>query len=242
MKIRHVISKLLKSNKKATISRLNTTEPMLDGLDQESRRIINLLNHTKISGETYSGEKYPIGYHTIILGQNTLKGQRNPQQRLANVPFDFKNKTVLDLGCNQGGMLHALAKEIKAGYGVDYDARMINVANRIKSYSNNNNLNFYVFDLEKENLAYLQDFIESAKVDICFLLSICMWLKNWKEIITFSKSISDKMLFESNGKPEQQKEQIDFLTTLYKNVVLINKTSDDDALQKNRQLLLCNDK
>jgi len=105
----------------------------------------------------------------------------------------------------------------------------------------NSNLNFYVFNLEKENLGFLQDFIETEKVDICFLLSICMWLKNWKEVITFSKSISHNMLFESNGTPIQQNEQIDFLKSLYSNVMIINETSEDDPLQKNRKLVLCND-
>ena len=44
---------------------------------------------------------------------------------------------------------------------------------------------FEIRDLENEKLAYLQDLLPTEKVDICFLLSVCMWLTNWKELIDF---------------------------------------------------------
>jgi SAM-dependent methyltransferase len=207
--------------------------------NSQELKLINLLNYTKKSASTYSGELYDVGYHTFNFGDKVLKGQRNPEERLKNVPFDFKNKTVLDLGSNQGGMLNAVASEIKYGIGLDYDSRMINVSNRIKEHNQNKNLQFYVFNLEDENLAYIQDFLPTDKVDICFLLSVCMWLKNWKELIEFVHKISNQLLFESNGSDEQQEEQINFLKATYREVSLINEISDDDPLQKKRKLLLC---
>ena len=57
---------------------------------------------------------------------------------------------MLDIGCNQGGMLYELSNRIKYGVGIDYDSRMINVANKIKSHNKLNHLDYYVFDLEKE--------------------------------------------------------------------------------------------
>lgn len=224
--------------KKFTPNRIDFTNDV-KGFSKEEVKLINLLNYTKKSASTYSGELYDVGYHTFSLGDKVLIGQRNPEERFKNVPYDFKDKTVLDLGSNQGGMLNACAKEIKYGIGLDYDSRMINVSNRIKEYSENKNLQFYVFNLENEKLAYIQDFLPSNKVDICFLLSVCMWLKNWKEVITFVKSISEHLLFESNGTDEQQNEQIDFLKSIYTEVQMINEISDDDPLQKKRKLLLC---
>mgnify|MGYP005623436315 CR=1 FL=1 len=207
--------------------------------NKEELKLINLLNYTKKSASTYSGELYDIGYHTLKLGDKVLKGQRNPEERFKNVPFDFKGKSVLDIGSNQGGMLNAVSNEIKFGIGIDYDYRMVNVSNRIKEASNNKNLQFYVFDLENEKLEYIKDFLPTNKVDICFLLSVCMWLPNWKELIQFVQNTSDNLLFESNGKEEQQEEQIEFLKSIYKDVLLINETSEDDPLQKKRKLLLC---
>lgn len=227
-----------KKKKKFTPKRIALTESVKNFTKGELK-LINLLNYTKKSASTYSGELYDVGYHTFVLGDKVLKGQRNPDERFKNVPFDFKDKTVLDLGSNQGGMLNACAKDIKYGIGLDYDARMINVSNRIKEHSGNKNLQFYVFNLEEEKLNYIQDFLPEDKVDICFLLSVCMWLENWKELIKFIKSISKNLLFESNGSDQQQTEQIDFLKSIYTDVKLINEISDDDPLQKKRKLLLC---
>ncbi len=227
-----------KNKKKFTPKRIDITEVVKD-FSKEELKVINLLNYTKKSATTYSGELYEFGYHTFKLGDKILKGQRNPEERFKNVPFDFKGKSVLDIGSNQGGMLHACAHEIDFGIGVDYDSRMVNVANRVKEHSKNTNLQFYVFDIENEKLDYLKDLLPSNKVDICFLLSVCMWISNWKELLNFVKTISDAMLFESNGKEEQQEEQINYLKSIYTDVQLINEISDDDPLQKKRKLLLC---
>jgi SAM-dependent methyltransferase len=207
--------------------------------NKEELKLINLLNYTKKSASTYSGELYDIGYHTLTLGDKVLKGQRNPIERFKDVPFDFNNKSVLDIGSNQGGMLTAIASKIDFGIGIDYDSRMVNVSNRIKESSNHKNLQFYVFDLENEKLDYIKDLLPTDSVDICFLLSVCMWLTNWKALIKFVQKISENLLFESNGSDEQQREQIEFLKSIYKEVLLINETSEDDPLQKKRKLLLC---
>jgi SAM-dependent methyltransferase len=159
--------------------------------------------------------------------------------RLEDIPFSFDNLSVLDIGCNQGGMLYELSNRIKFGVGVDYDSRMINVANKMKSHCKLNNLDYFVFDLEKENLDYLSDFLPEDKVDVVFLLSICMWIENWREVVAKIPTISRKLIFESNGKPEQQQEQIDELKKHYKTVQLIREKSTDDPSQKNRQLFYC---
>ena len=231
---------MLKYFRKKKFSPLRTEfDDSITEFSKEELKLINLLNYTKKSTSTYSGELYDIGYHTLQLGNKVLHGQRNPKERFKNVPYDFKGKSVLDIGSNQGGMLNACAHEIEFGVGIDYDSRMINVSNRIKEHSNTKNIQFYVFDLEKEKLAYIKDFLPTDTVDICFLLSVCMWLKNWKELILFVESISKTLLFESNGTAIQQQEQIDFLKSTYKDVLLINEISDDDPLQKKRKLLLC---
>ena len=237
MAIIKYIKKKLGSEKKFLPERIEV-DPS-NTFNSEELKVINLLNYTKKSGATYSGELYNSGYHTLQLGDKTLVGQRNPSERFKNIPYDFTGKTVLDIGSNQGGMLHACADKIKQGIGIDYDSKMVNVANKIKSFSKNQHLQFYVFDLEKENLSYIKDLLPGNGVDISFLLSVCMWLKNWKEVIDFVKSISTHLLFESNGSVAQQEEQIDYLKSNYKEVHLINEVSDDDPLQKNRKLLLC---
>lgn len=229
----------LPSATRAAVSRVDPySDNSASAADPDTRRVLNLLGYTKSSGSDYRAEKYPAGYHSIEMGGKVYRGQRNPAQRLAPVPFDFKGKSVLDIGCNQGGMLFAVADRISYGVGVDFDSRMINAANRVRSYKQQHNLDFYVFDLEKENFGYLQDFLHGRKVDIVFLLSVCMWIENWRDLIDWVSGITDHVLFETNGSPEQQREQEQYLSRKFHDVLEVAAQSDDDPGQKLRRLLL----
>lgn len=202
-------------------------------------QIANLLNYTKASGSSYAGTEFPAGYHTIQVGRLNVRGKRDPQARLSLVPMDFSGKTVLDIGCNQGGMLFSVADKIAHGVGIDFDPRMVNAANKIRSHLGLTNIEFYVFDLEKENLNLIQDFLPREKVDVVFLLSVCMWISNWRDVIDLTTHISDALLFESNGAPHLQVEQVEYLRTRYNNVVQLTNQSDDDPGQKMRRLYFC---
>lgn len=207
--------------------------------DRPPRQIQNILNYTKTSGSSYSARKFPAGYHSLEINGQFLRGQRDPKQRFQLVPIDFQNKTVLDVGCNQGGMLFQLDNRIKWGVGIDYDYRMINAANKIKSVRQSNTLNFYMFNLEEEPLNLIEDFIPSEKVDVVLLLSVCMWLDNWREVVAYCLKISHSMVFETNGTDDQQDTQEQLLRTLYEDVTLLAETSEDDPSQKRRKLFCC---
>jgi len=207
--------------------------------EHATTRVINLLNYTKTSESAYNGEDFPAGYHSIELKGVNLQGQRNPMERINLVPIDFSGKTVLDIGCNQGGMLFSISGKIAHGVGIDYDSRLINVANKIRSHAKVPNLDFYVFNLEKEDLNLIADFIPVDKVDVTFLLSVCMWIDNWKEVIQFVRKVSKTLLFESNGKNELQIEQLEYLRAIFNSVDLISEQSKEDSLQKKRKLYFC---
>lgn len=213
----------------------------LDSQCEEINKILNILQHTK-GHSVYDGAQFPAGYQTHVLGGTTYVGRRDPQKRLANVPYDFVGKTVLDIGCNQGGMLFTLKDKIKWGIGIDYDSRLVNSANRIKSFDKCFNLDFYVFDLDKEPLTMINNFLKTEKVDICFFLSLCTWVKQWKQVIDYAVSISDVLLFESNGVDKLQKEEVSYLNEKYKRVNLISDNSSDDNIDKCkviRRLYIC---
>ncbi len=221
--------------------RINAAQGMpKNGMDHDTVQILNLLNYTKTSGSDYTGQNFPAGYHTLEIKDFHLAGQRHPKKRFDIVPFDFTGKTVLDIGCNQGGMLFNIADKISHGVGIDYDYRVINASNRIRSHTHTHNLSFYVFDLEKEDLNLIRDMIPNGKVDIVFLLAVCMWIKNWKQVIDFAQEISSNLLFESNGRKKVQDEQVAYLRSRYKNVQLLSDQSFDDSGQKSRKLYLCN--
>jgi 2-polyprenyl-3-methyl-5-hydroxy-6-metoxy-1,4-benzoquinol methylase len=236
-----VVGSLAKSLKrryshKYAFSRLDTANCMNDD-ERLFRQVQNLLNFTKTSNSSYSAEQFPAAYHSINVKGRQVSGQRDPAQRLASVPIDFRGKSVLDLGCNQGGMIHQIRSLVKWGVGIDYDSRMINAANRIKSVNASDNIGFYVVDLQSDPLELIGDFMPDEKADVCFLLSVCMWLKNWQQVIDFAQSKSNSMLFETNGSPLQQDQQMDYLRTKYAVVNMISETSEDDPTQKRRKLL-----
>lgn len=234
---------------KSRVKKLEKTKPFIrtdlksdqfKGIDHEVRKLINLLNYTKQSGAAYNGELYEIGYHTLNIGGKTLKGQRDPKQRLNNLNYDFNGKNVLDFGCNQGGMLHAIANQIAYGLGLDYDAKMINVGNRIASHNKSENLSFYFFNLETEPLDLIYDLSAVETFDMVFMLSISMWINNWKEVLDFGAKIGEALLFETNGTEHQQYEQLSELKRIFRNVTLIADRSEDDPHNKLRQLYFCN--
>lgn len=219
--------------------RIDTALADREGLKPDSLRVLNLLRYTKSSGSDYDATEFPAGYHSITLDGKYFDGQRKPSERLTKVPFDFKGKSALDIGCNQGGMLHALASQLSWGVGIDYDHRMINAANRVRRHNGELQLDFYVFDLQEEPLDYIGDFLVEDRVDIVFLLSVCMWIRNWVEVIAWAAARSDHMLFESNGSEEQQRDQEAQLRKHYANVQLVSASSDDDPGQRDRKLFFC---
>jgi len=203
----------------------------------ERGRVGNVLNYAKARDTAYSALPYPAGYQTVrLVDGSEIAGQRDPAQRVALIPIDLQGKTVLDLGCNQGGMLLALREQIEHGIGIDYDPRMVNAANRVRANLEAANLDFYVFDLEREPLALIRDLIPGGQVDVVFLLAVCMWLRNWRDVIDFARSISDEMIFESNGTQKQQAEQEAYLRGRYRTVTLLAAHSDDDPRQQQRML------
>jgi SAM-dependent methyltransferase len=242
MGVRSKISSFIRLNKDklVDVKRNELSDESFEGIEMEARKVINLLRYTKKSGSAYNANEFEIGYHSVQLGDLFLKGQRNPGERLATLDFDFTGKKVIDLGCNQGGMLREIADKTAYGLGVDYDSRMINVANRIKRFNGIKNLDYYVLDLDNEDINLIKDFSSEDSFDIVFMLSIAVWVSKWKELVQFANSIAPYILFETNGTSEQQTDQIEYLKKTYSIVKLISERSEDDPGQKMRQLFICN--
>lgn len=218
---------------------LAADEPGISETERDTRRVRNVLTYTKTSGSPYNAETCESGYHSIEINGQTFAGQRNPKERFSIVPYDFTGKTVLDIGCNQGGMIYAIADRIKSGVGIDYDYRMINAANRVRASRGSTNVSFYVFNLETEPLGYLGNLLPQQGVDIVFLLSVCMWIANWREVIDRARALAPAMLFESNGSDEQQREQEAYIRGAYREVTQLQGESRDDPMQRARKLFLC---
>ena len=133
---------------------------IIDSKITNKEKVINILKYTKTSGKAYSAKHTDIGYHSIMLGDEYYKGQRDCIKRLSFIEeeINIKNKTILDIGCCTGGMLYPISNKIKKGIGLDFNYKNINACNRVIDYNKTSNLNFYVFDLKYSECIYLQIF------------------------------------------------------------------------------------
>ena len=203
------------------------------------QKILNLINYSNKTKIAYDGKLYAHGYYTITLDGQTYEGQRDNNIRFKNIPFDFNDKTILDLGSHIGATLQHFAVQIKYGIGIDKNSNYTNTANTISNFKGTPNISFYTFDLETEELQFINNFFLNSNIDICFMLSICNWIHNWKKVIDFCYNNSKHLLFESNGKELKQREQIQYLKSKYKSTQIINDKSLDDPRQHNRKLIIC---
>jgi len=208
--------------------------------DQRRIKILNILDFTKTSGNEYAAVKYPAGYHEIQFDGDLIPGQRSPRERLDLVPLDFSGKSILDIGCNQGGMIFGCCNNAKWAVGLDYDYRMINACNLIARELNHKNCSFFVFDIDRDPHVIIEDLIPEQKVDVVMLLSVCKWVEKWDNLIQFLPSITSTLVFESNGTDREQTEQIECVERNFREVRLLNDRGHQDGQRLKRKLFLAN--
>lgn len=198
-----------------------------------SEEIINniknmLTNTTKKTHYNGWNNRTIYGYHSFKINNIDIMGQRQPYIRLNKIKkyYNFTNKTLLDLGCNTGGMIFHLP-ELKQAIGIDYDKKCIETCNYISSVINSNtkyifehqDLNSFDFDILKNN--------SIEKVDVIFILSLGSWVKNWRKLYTECLKHCDHIVLETNNDTEG-KPQLDLFISLNCNIILISDNSDDD--------------
>lgn len=165
------------------------------------------------------------GYHSFNIYNVNILGQRNPKERIDIFKkyIDFNNKTVIDFGCNSGGMLLHLP-EIKKGYGFDYSLECIKSAEFIRDTLMYSNTVFIHQDLNK----FIYDEHIKEDIDIIFLLSLGSWVQKWKELYTIAYNKSSMIILETNNDNEG-KSQLLLFKELGARIILISKSSNDDV-------------
>jgi len=207
--------------------------------DKNVQSMLKVLDYTKTNKKWFDEKDLLAGYHTVSILGEKVKGQRDPDMRLAKVDYDFTGKRVLDVGCSNGGLLHALSDKVAFGVGVDFNAKCINAANALKAINRRDNIHFYTFNLDQEDLSMINHFVFGEPVDICFFFNISLWVKRWKEVFILCAELTESLLFEAHGSDEQQAEQINFVQSIYANIKLLSEQSDDDPTYAKRKMYLC---
>ena len=175
----------------------------------------------------WANSRTEYGYHSFNLFNINFTGQRNPLQRLTKMRehYNFKDKVVVDIGCNSGGMLFHLL-EIKQGLGIDFDKNCISACEAIKeNLLIFDHLSFLQHDLEKDDNT---DILKSIKPDVVFLLSMGSWLKNWRELYELVLEQRPVIFLETNNDREGLP-QLAFFEDNGCQITLVSDKSDDDS-------------
>lgn len=173
------------------------------------------------------------GYHSFNIDEINITGQRNPRKRFEVLSkyVDFKDKVVIDFGCNVGGMLFH-APGIKSGIGFDFDKKCINAANNIKNILDHKTIHFHVFDFDRDDYEILKDKI-NTKPDIIFMLSIGAWVKNIEKLLQLSVDYNPIIILETNN-DEIGKKELEFFNKKNLQPKLIIHNSEDDCTPENK--------
>ena len=116
------------------------------------KNLLNLTNSNQNKKYIFLPEKSnPAGYHTLYFNNYKIEGERDCKLRVNDMRkfYDFKNKNIIDFGCNTGGILFELMDEINYGIGIDLNHKCINSANFINSIYKKN-IHFYNLNLEND--------------------------------------------------------------------------------------------
>jgi len=196
-----------------------------------------LIEYATTSGTAYSGSEFPAGYHSLQINGEIVRGQRDCALRHVSLGIEWADMVVLDLGCNQGGMLFEIADAIKYGYGIDRDSRMINVCHKLREMRRLSHVNFFVADLERE-LSQVDSLLRH-EVDVCMLLSMCNWITNWAEVMSYCRSLAPTLVLETNGDPASQAAQQAHARRIFQRVRVASTESLDDQFERQRTCLVC---
>jgi 2-polyprenyl-3-methyl-5-hydroxy-6-metoxy-1,4-benzoquinol methylase len=147
---------------------------------------------------------------------NLFGGKRQTSYRIDFMrlnEIDFKQKSVVDIGCNLGMFLHyAWDKEATRMTGYDVE-KNINVAKQYANYKKKFNIDFIACDLKT---------IIPDKADIVFYLSMSEYLgfPEWLKDIT-----GEVLIYEGHASTTKESDEAN-LSKLFKNVEFIGISTD----------------
>lgn len=167
--------------------------------------------------------------------------QRDTKKRLVNFGVNsniIKNKTVLDIGSNIGGIAFEIFKMYpRKIVCLEYDKNKIDVSNLIAKIHNFNNIFFYQNDVESDS--FKENFKENF--DIVFCLSLIEHLRKKEDFLRKVYEICNEFFFLEGNSSTDRKNTIDLLLKIgFKKVRFIGYSNDDrNKDNNNRPLFVC---
>ncbi len=158
-----------------------------------------------------------------------LKGLRDTEKRIKKLNFkDYtKDKTILDIGTNIGGILLNIEENYREAIGIEYNPKLIAMADMIKNYKKKNKLKFICSDFLTYKFDKSFDIILSLANHHTFDKGITNSLLYFDKI---KKIISSKGILFLESHPSLYENPLEFerLANLLKdNFTILNKGTYD---------------
>lgn len=179
---------------------------------------------------------YDLKYTNV----NEILAQRSAKKRLENfcIKTDcIKGNSVIDLGCNTGGMAFEIAKlNPKYILGIEYDLEKIQVSEKIHALNcKNSNIKFIKLDLE--GVGFTNEF--NKNFDIVFCLAVIGHIKNKSEFMKKIFSICKKILyFEGNGNTTKNELELLLLSAGFSDIKFCGYSNDEKDNNNMRPLFI----
>jgi 2-polyprenyl-3-methyl-5-hydroxy-6-metoxy-1,4-benzoquinol methylase len=171
---------------------------------------------------------------------NEILGQRSVKKRLENfwIKSDsIKGYSVLDLGCNTGGIAFEISKlNPKYILGIEYDLEKVQVSEKIHALNcKYSNIKFKNLDLESDE--FLNKFNENF--DIVFCLAVIGHIKNKSQFMKKIFSICKKILyFEGNGNTTKNELELLLLSAGFCEINFCGYSNDEKDNKNKRPLFI----
>lgn len=183
-------------------------------------------SHKCRAGRIYSSFALPY------LEVHPNEVQRDSKQRLENFRIhkaELQGKSILDLGCNVGGMLFAMQEmELGMCLGIEYDQSKVTVATKIAAYNGLSNVHFVCADIDKLDVRKVD-----GPFDVVFCLAIEGHIRKKRRLFHFlADTTRETVYFEGNSTTDVDTVQNLLLNSGFKSLEFLG-LSDDDCLPDN---------
>lgn len=122
----------------------------------------------------------------------------------------FKNKRILDMGCNAGGMMAELFNLDIHYTGIDYKDLFVNQANFVKDFYKING-DIFKYDISNKSSVELKNELGSYDVIFCIgLIYHISKIKDVRSIIDYSLNNSEKTILSSQSFASEKRSKLDW--------------------------------
>ena len=145
-------------------------------------------------------------YQYQSIKEENMVGIRDMQHRykIMKLPYSFKNKTILDIGCSIGMVcIEAYFRKALKCVGIDYQKTTVDVGKEYIKNQKYNTIHLYTFDID-QGLEELKKVIGEEKFDYVFALSMWKHVNNEALFNIINYYCKEKCWFEAHNKQKKE--------------------------------------